>query len=210
MKQYRRKYIRSLKLKNFQKEIDLLKLRILTLEKQLETRKEHELKKNEVQKSQLLALRFTHKRCKLSVRQELRSILGNIFTPKQTEKPLNKSKGKGGGGRRYICCHYVTFYLVKKVGIPFPDLSTLWKWTRNVKCAPGVLEVLTVLHARSQTMTLSERLAVLSLDAMQIDGKYCYDQTADQIFRPCKNVQGILQEDSPPNGSNSYFMISTL
>ncbi|KAJ8885714.1 hypothetical protein PR048_011912 [Dryococelus australis] len=40
-------------------------------------------------------------------------------------------------------------YLRKKVGIPLPNLSTLWKWTRNVKCVPGGLEeVLTVLHAK--------------------------------------------------------------
>ncbi|KAJ8865689.1 hypothetical protein PR048_033209 [Dryococelus australis] len=81
----------------------------------------------------------------------------------------------------------------KKVGIPLPGLSTIRKWTRNVKCAPGVLEeVSTALHAKSQMTTLSERLTVLSLDEMQIDGRYCYDQTADQIPRPCKNVQVIM------------------
>ncbi|KAJ8885691.1 hypothetical protein PR048_011889 [Dryococelus australis] len=33
---------------------------------------------------------------------------------------------------------------------------------------------------------------VLSMDEMQNDGRYCYDQTADQIFCPCKNVQVIM------------------
>ncbi|KAJ8891106.1 hypothetical protein PR048_010616, partial [Dryococelus australis] len=72
-------------------------------------------------------------------------------------------------------------YLRKKVGIPLPGLSTLRKWTRNVKCAPGVLEeVFTVLRAKSQTMTIFERLTVLSLANRR------------KIFRPCRNLQAIM------------------
>ncbi|KAJ8866802.1 hypothetical protein PR048_032663 [Dryococelus australis] len=180
---------------NETEEIDLLKFSILTLEKQLEARKENELrlrKQNEVLKSLSLALKFAHGRCK---------VIRNIFTPKQTEKPLNNSKRKvwweNGDIAAAITLRSVSrkacSYLRKKAGILLPGLSPLRKWTRNVKCAPGVLEeVLTLLRATSQATTLSERLAVLSLDEMQIDGRYCYDQTADRIFRPCKNVQVLM------------------
>ncbi|KAJ8867587.1 hypothetical protein PR048_031389 [Dryococelus australis] len=66
---------------HFQEEIELLKFL------RPETKMSYE-----ILKSQLLTLKFTHKRCKASVRHELRKILGNIFTPKQTEKLLNKGK----------------------------------------------------------------------------------------------------------------------
>ncbi|KAJ8885306.1 hypothetical protein PR048_011503 [Dryococelus australis] len=150
-------------------------------------------KQNDVLKSQLLALKFTHKRCKVSVRQELRKILGNILTPKQTERLLNKSKCKCG--EKTDIAAAIALHSISRRKLAFLFLACrLQKWTRNVKCAPGVLqEVLTVLHAKSQTMTLSKLLlAVVSLDEMQIDGMYCYDQTADQIFRLCKNVQVIM------------------
>ncbi|KAJ8894194.1 hypothetical protein PR048_006804 [Dryococelus australis] len=147
MKQYCRISIKSLKLKSnssttnfkpdlhFQKEIDVLKLQTLTLEKQLETRKENELKlqkQNDVLKSQLLALKFTHKQCTVSVSQKLRKILGNIFTPFFKKKKFNKSKRQvwweDGGIASAITLGSLSrkgfSYLRKKVGIPLPGLSS--------------------------------------------------------------------------------------
>ncbi|KAJ8890588.1 hypothetical protein PR048_010097 [Dryococelus australis] len=123
---------------NFQKEIYLLKLRIITLDKQLTKAK----RSSEVTvtcceiNSQTIKRKVWWEDGYIAAAITLRSISPNAYS-----------------------------YLRKKIYILLPGLSTLRKWTRNVKCAPGVLEeVFTALHAKSQTITLSERLTVLSLD----------------------------------------------
>lgn len=79
---------------------------------------------------------------------------------------------------------------LRKRNIPLPCRSTLQKWIRQFKCRPGILgEVLCLLKARASNYKDSEKIAVLSFDEMNIDGRISYDSSDDRILGPHSNVQ---------------------
>ncbi|KAJ8897809.1 hypothetical protein PR048_003159 [Dryococelus australis] len=63
-------------------------------------------------------------------------------------------------------------YLRKNIGLSLPGLSTIRKWTRNLKCLPGFQkELLSVLKGRSLSMSFRESLTVLPFDEMRVTTK---------------------------------------
>ncbi|KAJ8866847.1 hypothetical protein PR048_032708 [Dryococelus australis] len=62
-------------------------------------------------------------------------------------------------------------YFRKNVGLPLAELSTIRKWTRNLKCLPGIQkELLSVLKGRSISMCSRELLTVVLFDEIRNNG----------------------------------------
>ncbi|KAJ8884956.1 hypothetical protein PR048_011152 [Dryococelus australis] len=89
-------------------------------------------------------------------------------------------------GKRRHCGCFITLrsvsrkayvYMRNKVGLQLPGLSTIRKWTINLRFRSGTeTEVLTALVALSKIMNEIERLAILSFDETNVDSRLCYDQ----------------------------------
>ncbi|KAF0309795.1 Transposable element P transposase [Amphibalanus amphitrite] len=78
-------------------------------------------------------------------------------------------------------------YAQSVLKIPLPSASTLSRWTRAFRVTPGVMDAAaSVLEAVTTDMSDMDRLCVISFDEMSLDGRYCYDSTADQVLRGSK------------------------
>ena len=70
-------------------------------------------------------------------------------------------------------------------GFPLPSVSTLNERARNFPCEPGVLaSVLSLMKANGESLTVEERLAVMSFDEMSITKQYSYDKGTDTSYGP--------------------------
>ncbi|KAJ8890808.1 hypothetical protein PR048_010317, partial [Dryococelus australis] len=116
----------------------------------------------------------------------------HVFTPKQIERLIFKNKKliwwEDDDIAAAVTLRSISrkayLYLRKNFGLSLPELSTIRKWTRNLKCSPDIQkELLSVLK---------ERLTVLSFDAMRVDSKMCYDQREDRIMGLHSNAQVII------------------
>ena len=78
-------------------------------------------------------------------------------------------------------------YVRKVLNIPLPSASTLSRWSRNFRVAPGIMEAASaVLEAAVKGMDDMQRLCVISFDEMSLDSRYCYDASSDQVLRGSK------------------------
>ena len=76
-------------------------------------------------------------------------------------------------------------YLRVKKGFPLPCASTLKERSRKLCCEPGILaSVISLLSAKVETFSQSERLAVLSIDEMCVSSEYCIDRGGDVLYGP--------------------------
>ncbi|KAJ8867028.1 hypothetical protein PR048_032890 [Dryococelus australis] len=113
---------------------------------------------------------------------QIQQILKDVFTPKQIERLIFKNKRRIWWENDDIAAAVALrsisrkayLYWRKNFGLPLHGLSTIRKWSRNLKCLPGIQkELLSVLKGRSLSVSFRERLTVLSFDAMRVDSRMC-------------------------------------
>lgn len=191
--------LNTVEFENLQQEVSFLKSKVNALQEELKKKEteEKEIKTKYAQlKQELLSLKIKHKRCPKEAKTQVHKVLETVFTPQQIERLLKqrRTRWKDSDISAAITLRSVSrkayVYLRKKVGIPLPGLSTLRKWTRNLRCLPGLQkEILSVLQEKSKTMSSLEKLTVLSFDEMNIDSRRCYDEREDQVLGPFRTVQ---------------------
>ncbi|KAJ8872942.1 hypothetical protein PR048_026558 [Dryococelus australis] len=146
-------------------------------------------------KQELINIKIQHRQCPKYPNTKLREILKDAFTPKQIERLIFKNEKRIWWEYDYIAAAVTLpyLYLRKNVGLPVTELSTIRKWTRNLKCLSGIQkELLSVLKGRSLSMSSMEHLAVLSFDEMRVDYRMCYDLREDRIMDSNSNAQVII------------------
>ena len=75
----------------------------------------------------------------------------------------------------------------------FPFIATLNKHPKSYKCEPGVLvEVLSLLRSKSDTLKEAKRITVLSFYEMSIAMEWSYDKGSDVLYKPYNNVQLVM------------------
>ncbi|KAJ8894294.1 hypothetical protein PR048_006909 [Dryococelus australis] len=125
----------------------------------------------------------------------------NVFTPKQIERLVFRNKKRiwwedddiAAAVTLRSISRKAYLYLRKNVGLPLSGLSTIRKWTRNLKCLPGIQkESLSVLKGRSLWMSSRERLTIISFDEIRVDSRMCHDQRENRIMGPHSNAQVII------------------
>ena len=84
-------------------------------------------------------------------------------------------------------------YLREKKGYPLPCVSTLNKKARSFYCEPGILSsILALLKAKNETMTATDKIAVLSLDEMSVSKEWCIDKGRDVLYKPHDKVLVVM------------------
>jgi len=81
------------------------------------------------------------------------------------------------------------FHLQKRWNYPLPSESTLKRWLQKVEIKPGQLirPVMNLLDSEFAVLPITERIAVMSIDEMDIDERYDYDPKEDQVLGGCKS-----------------------
>ncbi|OXA37408.1 Transposable element P transposase [Folsomia candida] len=83
-------------------------------------------------------------------------------------------------------------YIREKCNYPFPSVSTLKRWLREVSIVPGKImtPVMDVMRAKFLDKSERDRVCVLALDEVGINKRYVYDKSADKVYgeRDCVPV----------------------
>ncbi|KAL1488778.1 hypothetical protein ABEB36_014576 [Hypothenemus hampei] len=144
--------------------IDQLKLRIAEMEREKESDTE--------------ALN------KIFTKTQIKKIKNRGQRTKWTIEDISKSIVIYSAGAR-------AYRLLLKKGFPFPAVSTLRSWLKNIKMQPGiqkkVFSVIKLLEMES-----NEKVCVISFDEMKIRSTYCYDKSNDETVKPKSYVQTIM------------------
>ncbi|CAL8106320.1 unnamed protein product [Orchesella dallaii] len=125
--------------------------------------------------------------------------VGQIFSPSQLQALASKKKrtkwtsddiaqaisirSKGSG-----CYSYM-----RALGHPFPDKSTICRWTGKLPFVPGLQEeILTMLMHQFLCVPLTSKLAGLCFDETNVDSKLQYDPSLDCILGYCSGMLVVL------------------
>ncbi|KAK7603325.1 hypothetical protein V9T40_003324 [Parthenolecanium corni] len=88
--------------------------------------------------------------------------------------------------RAYVFVREVMHY-------PLPGVSTLKRWAAKLNMRSGILEdVINVMHFKSRSFDMFEKLTVLSFDEMKVRECIEYDQLLDEVIGPKKKVQVVM------------------
>ena len=123
--------------------------------------------------------------------------LNHIFTKKQIHKILNPHKKKIkwniedislGIGAKSISTKAYRFWLSKNY--PLPGVSTLRNCSSQMNLKEGILkDVLHLMSIKGQSMSLTDKLAVLTFDEIYVSQKVEIDRKLEQVVGPHRTAQ---------------------
>ncbi|CAI6357563.1 unnamed protein product [Macrosiphum euphorbiae] len=131
---------------------------------------------------------------------KFKNILSKIFTPTQTELLLRLKKVYKWSPEDIASAITIRSvspkayrYLREKKNFPLPGMSTLRNWASTFSIEPGLLKnVMILLKAKGDTMSVNEKLTMISFDETYVSNKICYDKKSEQIYGPAKCVQAVV------------------
>ena len=88
-----------------------------------------------------------------------------------------------------------------------PCVVTLNERALLFYCEPGILtSVLTLLRAKSETLTPTEKLVFLSFDEMCVIKEWCCDQGRDVLYMTHDRVFVVMIWGLVVDGNNQYML----
>lgn len=84
-----------------------------------------------------------------------------------------------------------SYRLLLKNGYPFPAVSTLRSWLKNIKMSPGILKpVFDIIKLTD--MNEMDKVCILSFDEIKIRKVYLYDKANDETLKPYSYAQVFM------------------
>jgi len=82
-------------------------------------------------------------------------------------------------------------YLRNVYKIPLPHVSTIKRWLGGLDMKPGILRPAFQILTELGKLPVSECIAVLAFDEVEIDDSYCYDQHEDKVYGGCSKMLSV-------------------
>ncbi|XP_003426107.5 uncharacterized protein LOC100678215 [Nasonia vitripennis] len=147
---------------------------IAQLKRQLQIKTmEHQTVQKQLKRLQNESKNFVNKR--------VRDILKNVFSTNQIDKLINPFKSKIKWSIEDIISaislqniSLKAYSYLRNNNYPLPGLSTIRKWTANIKVAEGLLtDILTVMKHRTKSLSVFQKIVILNFGEISIAQKNC-------------------------------------
>lgn len=133
--------------------------------------------------------------------KKYKEILNRIFTPGQIKMLINENRKQvkwcSDDISSAMSLHSVSArayrFIRKTMKVPLPSVSTLRNWAQKFDVTPGILNgVLRIMKLKGESMTVLERLTVLSYDEVYISNDIAINRRDEQIIGPHKTTQVVM------------------
>lgn len=131
--------------------------------------------------------------------EKWRAALSTCFSQAQikalkTGKPVTRWKESDIISALALCSLSMkTYTYLRDKDVPLPSVSTLRRWISDVNVEPGILNsVIRMMHIRGASLSIEEKICIISFDERKIEKKYSYDKAADKMYTPKNYVQVLM------------------
>ncbi|XP_024870088.1 uncharacterized protein LOC112453528 [Temnothorax curvispinosus] len=141
------------------------------------------------------------KQLQQNVAKKVKNMLSPFFTPAQIRMYMNPKQQKTRWSQEDIAAA-ISFksvspkayrYIRKLKQIPLPAPSTLRKWITDFNINEGILtDVLSIMKAKSSSMTPMERATVICFDEIYLTNQMQIERKTERVVGPHKRCQVLI------------------